>query len=47
MITLTIAARCLRCGWTAPPGTMADADRAAEKHTSPGHPTATIAEPAP
>jgi hypothetical protein len=46
MITLTATARCLRCGWTAPPGTMAAADKAAEKHTRRGHPTVTMAGPA-
>jgi hypothetical protein len=45
MITLTATARCLRCDWTAGPATMADADRAAEKHTRRGHPTLTMAEP--
>jgi len=45
MVRLTATARCLRCDWTAPPGTMADADKAAEKHTSAGHPTITMATP--
>jgi hypothetical protein len=45
MITLAAAAHCLRCEWTAS-GTMAEADRGAEKHTKAGHPTATTAEPA-
>jgi hypothetical protein len=47
MVPLTATARCLCCDWTAGPATMADADKAAEKHTSAGHPTVTMAEPAP
>ena len=35
-------AHCIRCDWTAGPGPIADIDRTAEKHTSKGHPTATI-----
>ncbi len=49
MIRLTAAAHCIRreCGWTAGPGTMADVDRGAEKHTkATRHPTATVATPA-
>ena len=42
MITLTASALCLRCEWTAE-GTMADVDKAAEKHTKGGHPTITMA----
>ena len=43
---LTATARCLRgCDWNTGPGTQADADRAAEKHTQGGHPTITCAEP--
>jgi hypothetical protein len=38
---LTTTARCLRCPWTAA-GDWAAADRAAEKHTRAGHPTATV-----
>lgn len=43
---MTAIAHCLRCGWTAGPGAVPAVDRAADKHTSPGHPTATIATPA-
>lgn len=39
---MTTTARCLRCDWTAPPGDWAAADRAAERHTKAGHPTATV-----
>ncbi len=47
MITLTASARCIgRCGWTAGPGTQAEADKAAEAHTrKAGHPTATAGRP--
>jgi hypothetical protein len=45
MVALTASAHCLRCDWTAT-GTMAAADKAAEKHTAIGHPTATMATPA-
>ena len=38
----TTDAHCLGCDWTAGPGPAADIDRAAEKHTAKGHPTATI-----
>lgn len=47
MTMLTATARCLHCDWATGPATMADADKAAEKHTSAGHPTVTMAEPAP
>jgi hypothetical protein len=46
MIKLTASASCLRCDWTAGPGEWAEVDRAAEKHTRTGHPTATSARPA-
>jgi hypothetical protein len=47
MTTITAAAHCQRCDWTAS-GTMADVDRAADKHTrTTRHPTATIGEPSP
>ena len=39
---MTATAHCHRCDWTAGPGPAADIDRAAEKHTRAGHPTATI-----
>ena len=42
---LTTRARCLRCPWTQA-GDWAGTDRAAEKHTRAGHPTATVTEPA-
>ena len=42
---MTATARCLRCDWTAGPGPWAAVDRAADKHTRAGHPTATIATP--
>jgi hypothetical protein len=38
---LRTTAHCLRCPWTAAGGT---ADKAAEKHTGVGHPTATVTE---
>jgi hypothetical protein len=44
MATLTAAARCLRCKW-AQAGDPATADKAAEKHTAAGHPTATVTRP--
>ena len=48
MTAMVATARCLRCDWTTGPATMADADRAAEKHTkSTRHATVTMAEPAP
>jgi hypothetical protein len=42
-MTLTAAAHCLHrgCPWTAS-GSWAEADRAAERHSAAGHPTATI-----
>ena len=43
--TLTATARCGGCEWTEGPGTAAAVDKAADKHVSVGHPTATIAEP--
>jgi hypothetical protein len=46
MTTLTATAHCHGCDWTTGPATMAAADKAAEKHTRPGHPTATMATPA-
>jgi hypothetical protein len=45
MITLTATAHCLKCSWTAGPGTMAAAEQDAGKHTNAGHPTATVAVP--
>jgi hypothetical protein len=40
------SAYCQRCEWTAA-GSMAEADKQAEKHTkATGHPTATVAVPA-
>lgn len=47
MIRLTAQAYCIgRCDWSAA-GTMAEADKQAEKHTrKAGHPTATMAVPA-
>lgn len=46
LITMTAAAHCTgRCGWTAGPGPASDIDRAADKHTRDGHPTATIVTP--
>jgi hypothetical protein len=47
-VTVTAAAHCIGyCDWTAV-GTMADVDRAAERHTRQAkHPTATMAQPAP
>ena len=46
MITVTASASCLRCPWTAGPGDWAEVDKAAEKHSKAGHPTATAARPA-
>ena len=47
MITLTAAARCHACPWTAGPGEWADVDKAAERHVkTAGHPTGTEARPA-
>ena len=45
--TLTASAHCIgRCEWTAA-GSMAEADKQAEKHTrTTRHPTATLATPA-
>jgi hypothetical protein len=37
---VTATAHCLRCPWTAA-GEVAATDRAADKHTRAGHPTAT------
>ena len=46
MITLTATAACPVCGVLAE-GTMAEADKAAEKHTrTTHHPTTTVAVPA-
>ena len=45
MIIVTASAHCLACGWTAGPGTMADIDRLAGKHTGAGHPTGVVAVP--
>jgi hypothetical protein len=42
---MTATARCHGCDWTAGPGPAADIDRAAQKHTRQGHPTATCATP--
>ena len=42
---MTAAAHCHRCDWTAA-GTIADTDRAADKHTrTTRHPTATVMTP--
>jgi hypothetical protein len=41
---ITVTAACHGCPWTAGPGQWATVDRAAEKHTKAGHPTATLAE---
>lgn len=41
---LSAAARCLRCPWTAA-GDPAATDKAADKHTAVGHPTATVTTP--
>lgn len=38
---LAAAARCLRCPWTAE-GDPVAIDKAADKHTAVGHPTATV-----
>jgi hypothetical protein len=40
-VTLTATARCLRCAWTAE-GDPAATDKAADRHTAVGHPTATV-----
>jgi len=45
LLTLTAAARCHKCPWTAA-GKPADVDKAAGKHTATGHPTAVMAVPA-
>jgi hypothetical protein len=45
MITLTAAASCGGCPWTAQ-GTAAGTDKAAQKHTATGHPTVVTAVPA-
>ncbi len=46
MITVTAAAHCLRCEWTAA-GSMAEVDKQAERHTKTArHPTVTLAVPA-
>jgi hypothetical protein len=42
---MTATAHCHRCNWTTT-GTWTHTDHAADKHTRPGHPTATIATPA-
>lgn len=43
MIAVTVTAHCIgRCDWTAT-GDWPAVDRAAEKHTKAGHPTATVA----
>lgn len=44
MVTLTAAARCLGCPWTAE-GKPAATDKAAQRHTAVGHPTAIEAVP--
>ena len=46
MIAVTATAHCLGCDWTAGPGSQADIDRQAERHTKAGHPTATVGAPA-
>jgi hypothetical protein len=45
MITVTVSASCLRCPWAAGSGDWAAVDRAARRHTAPGHPTVTEAKP--
>ena len=42
---MTATAHCLGCDWTAGPEPAGDTDRAAGKHTAPGHPTATVMTP--
>ena len=44
MIQLAVTAHCLGCDWTAGPGDWS-IDRQAERHTSRGHATATVATP--
>ena len=44
LVSLTAAARCHGCGWTAE-GKAADVDKAAGKHTATGHPTSVKATP--
>jgi hypothetical protein len=44
LVSLTAAATCGGCGWTAA-GKPADTDKAASKHTAKGHPTAVMAVP--
>lgn len=41
MIKLTATALCLRCEWETDPAAPTEADKAAEKHASTGHPTMT------
>ena len=41
---LIATASCAGCEWTAGPGSMADVDRAADKHVARGHSTAVSAE---
>lgn len=41
MTRLTASARCHACAWTTE-GDPAAVDKAAEKHTKAGHPTATV-----
>ncbi len=41
---LIATASCAGCAWTAGPGSMADVDRAANKHVARGHSTAVSAE---
>jgi hypothetical protein len=45
MITVTATARCHACPWTAGPGSWAEVDRLAERHTKAGHPTGVTARP--
>ena len=44
LTSLTATARCHGCDWTAE-GKPAEVDKAADKHTGAGHPTATEAVP--
>lgn len=44
LVSLTAAARCHGCPWTAQ-GKPAATDKAADKHTDAGHPTAVEAVP--
>lgn len=45
MVSLTASARCHGCDWTAQ-GKPAATDKAAQRHTATGHPTAVESTPA-